>query len=171
MANRDEFYERPTEQAKWWREKPNLLAGKDILAGGSWMGVGKNGRFAALTNYREPQNIKADAPTRGLLVTDFIESAVSPAAYMEQIAEKGQAYNGFNLLVGSAAELWWYSNRGEKPVALSPGLYGMSNALLDTPWPKLTRVKAKLDHLAQAQTFDHEAALAALTDSEIFPDD
>ncbi len=171
IANRDEFYERPTEQARWWEEAPDLLAGKDVQAGGSWMAVGRNGRFAALTNFRDPKNLKPQAPTRGLLVTDFISSKKSPQEYLSPIHENGQAYNGFNLLVGGPEELWWYSNYGEKPIRLEPGTYGLSNALLDSPWPKLTHLKGKLEGLIQADTFDHEKALAALVDKNIAPDE
>lgn len=170
IANRDEFYERPTEQAHWWEEKPNILAGKDTRGGGTWMGVGRNGRFAALTNYREPQNIKKDAPTRGLLVTDYLEGEMPTEEYLAGIHEKGQAYNGFNLLTGGPEELWWYSNRGKEPKKLKPGIYGVSNALLDSPWPKLVSLKAKLAKLIEAEAFNHEIALGALVDKHIAPD-
>jgi uncharacterized protein with NRDE domain len=170
IANRDEFYARPTEQAHWWTDKPGILAGKDSQGGGTWMGVGRNGRFAALTNYREPQNIIAHAPTRGLLVTEYLEGNMSIENYLSGIHEKGQAYNGFNLLTGGPEELWWYSNRGEQPEKLEPGIYGVSNALLDSPWPKLVNLKGKLSNLMESRTFDHELALAALIDRSIAPD-
>jgi uncharacterized protein with NRDE domain len=170
IANRDEFYERPTEQAHWWENEPGLLAGKDVLAGGSWMGVGRNGRFAALTNYREPQNIKQHAPTRGLLVTDYILGNAPTEQYLNDIQENGQAYNGFNLLTGGPEELWWYSNRGKQPQKLEPGIYGVSNALLDSPWPKLVHLKEKLAKLLESDTFSHEKALDALVDKTIAPD-
>jgi uncharacterized protein with NRDE domain len=141
LANRDEFYQRPTTRADWWAEQPHLLAGKDLQAGGTWMGVTKTGRIAAITNFREPNNIKENAPSRGALVTDFLLANEAPIDYLNRIAQKGQAYNGFNLIVSDANSMAYYSNRGEKPEILAPGIYGLSNHLLDTPWPKVVKVK------------------------------
>lgn len=167
LANRDEFLDRPTQQAHWWNGD-NMLAGKDLKAGGSWMGVARNGRFAALTNVREPHNMKADAPSRGALVTDFLEGEMTAESYLEGVAEKGQAYNGFNLLVGTKDELWYYGNRGPAPQALKPGTYGLSNALLDTPWPKLATGKDAVDVWLTQPT--EAGALAILEDGKIYPD-
>jgi uncharacterized protein with NRDE domain len=174
IANRDEFYQRPTLQAHWWKDEPHILAGKDVQAGGSWMGVNRKGRFAALTNIREPQNIKSDAPSRGHLVTDYLREQARESAegYMGKISEKGQAYNGFNLLVGGPEELWWYANRVEAPQQLEPGLYGLSNALLDTPWPKVEKGKAQLQQLlGNGEAFSHEQALFSLKNPELAPDE
>ncbi|MFK7969218.1 MAG: NRDE family protein [Bacteroidia bacterium] len=168
LANRDEFLGRPTQQAHWWEDQ-SIFAGKDLKAGGSWMGVARNGRFAALTNVREPNNIKADAPSRGALVTDFLNGSESPEAYLNRVAEKGQAYNGFNLLVGTADNLWYYGNRGPAPQALEPGTYGLSNDLLDTPWPKLVSGREKLE--AWFDERSEAAAFSILQDPHIYPDD
>ena len=168
LANRDEFLARPTREAHWWEEE-NILAGKDLKAGGSWLGVSRGGRFAALTNVREPHNIKADAPSRGALVTDFLTSAISPEAYLDQIAAKGQAFNGFNLLVADHDSLWYYGNRGEAPQPLSPGVYGLSNALLDTPWPKLETGKEALANWLVKP--NEQEAFNILQDPHIYPDE
>jgi uncharacterized protein with NRDE domain len=144
-ANRDEFYERPTARAGWWLDHPEVLAGRDLLSGGTWMGVTRGGRFAAVTNVREPGKTRADAPSRGALVRDFLISTMSTRAYLEALAASSQAYNGFNLLVAAEGELWWFSNRSEEaPRWLEPGFYGLSNGSLDSPWPKVEAGKRAL---------------------------
>ncbi len=171
IANRDEFYKRPTTQADWWESDPNLLAGRDLVAGGSWLAVGRNGRFSGLTNYRDPNNILPDAPTRGLLVTDFVQGTTSAGAYLDALHSTGQLYNGFNILVGDGDELWHYSNQAGAPAKLAPGIYGVSNAVLDTPWPKVVEGKEKLAHLLQSPQIDVEMAFEALNDPHIAPDE
>jgi uncharacterized protein with NRDE domain len=137
-ANRDEFYARPTRPMHWWQEPPGLLAGRDLRSGGTWMGVTRAGRFAVVTNVREPGRTRRDAPSRGLLVTDVLTTHSSPPAFMERLADDGDRYNGFNLVAGTGGGLWAYSNRSRRPpVAIPPGVHGLSNALLDTPWPKV----------------------------------
>ena len=149
-SNRDEFFNRPTALADWWQPQPGgsaILGGRDLQAGGTWMGVTRTGRFAALTNFRAPNEKNPLAPSRGPLVSDFLASTVSPKAYLETLAQDAAGYNGFSLLAGDLAskQLWLYSNRsGYAPQALGPGIYGLSNALLDTPWPKLLNVRDRL---------------------------
>jgi uncharacterized protein with NRDE domain len=152
-ANRDEFYGRPTEPAHWWPEAPRILAGRDTERGGTWLGVTKGGRFAALTNYRDPSAAAArapGAPSRGWLVRDFLEAEVPASEYLEALAAgRAAAYEGFNLLLGELGgpepALWYYSPRaGAAPERLAAGVYGLSNALLDTPWPKVRTGKAAL---------------------------
>ncbi|MEZ4884580.1 MAG: NRDE family protein [Chitinophagales bacterium] len=146
-ANRDEFYERPTAKAHWWESHPNLLAGKDLKGGGTWLGVSKSGRFAALTNYRDLQHIRTDAPTRGALVTDFlVNDDVSAMEYLHSIPND-EAYNGYNLLLYENEKLFWHSNVSGESRQLKAGIYGVSNALLDTPWPKVENGKAFLKDL------------------------
>ncbi|MEZ4686053.1 MAG: NRDE family protein [Bacteroidia bacterium] len=171
LANRDEFLDRPAQPAHWWEGNGgnDMLAGKDLKAGGSWLGLSRNGRFAALTNVREPHNIKADAPSRGDLVTDFLQGNIHPGEYLEKVAEKGQAYNGFNLLVGGPEELWYFGNRGPAPQKLQPGTYGLSNWLLDTPWPKLVSGKAELEALLPE--ISEEKAISVLKNPTTYPDD
>ncbi|MFL9925990.1 NRDE family protein [Herbaspirillum lusitanum] len=150
-ANRDEFYARPAANAGWWNDYPKIFAGRDLQGGGTWLGVTRDGRFAALTNVRSPSDRRMDAPTRGSLVADYLAGDMSPADYIAAIAPHSDRFNGFNLLVGNRETLLWYSNRGGddarngKP--LDYGVYGLSNALLDTPWPKVTRAKAQFASL------------------------
>lgn len=150
-ANRDEYRDRPTAPVAWWGDHPDLLAGRDLSAGGTWMGVTRQGRFAALTNYREPHCVYPRGPSRGLLVTDFLMGSASPEVYLTAIAARVRRYNGFNLVVGDLQNgLFYYGNRGpdsesrNAPRRLVPGLYGLSNHRLDTPWPKVLRGKAML---------------------------
>ena len=143
-ANRDEFYERPTQRASFWPDAPGVLAGRDLLHGGTWLGVTRAGRFAAVTNYRDPAAKLDGAPSRGALVKDFLAGAQSPADYARAIDARAAAYNGFNLLVGDARGLYYLSNRGGPPRELPAGVYGLSNHLLDTPWPKVERGKKAL---------------------------
>lgn len=143
-ANRDEFYNRRTEAAHFWKDNPDILGGRDLEASGTWMAMNKhNGRIAFVTNYRDPFNINPTAPSRGQLVSDFLTGQDSPKEYLEKIERGGLEYNGFNLMVGSAVELWYYSNYGKGIQKLDAGSYGLSNHLLDTPWPKVTKVKER----------------------------
>ena len=144
-ANRDEFYARATAPLGFWRDSPGVLAGRDLEAGGTWMGVSRSGRFAAITNYRDPNGIVPGAPSRGQLVCDFLAGRDEPPRYLERLVGDGERYNGFNLLVGDGAELWYYSNRAAEPKSLDAGVYGLSNHVLDSPWPKVERGKRGLE--------------------------
>jgi uncharacterized protein with NRDE domain len=170
-TNRDELYARPTAPAAFWGDAPELLAGRDLRSGGTWMGITRGGRFSALTNVRELPFPAPDAPSRGHLVSDFLRGRESPEAYLAALSSRAEAYPGFNLLVGEGAELWHLSNRAPGARALSPGVYGVSNALLDTPWPKVERGKAALrEALAGGGEVDPEALFRVLSESEPFPD-
>lgn len=169
-SNRDEFYERPTAPASFWDEAPQVLAGRDLKGGGTWMGLTRMGRFAALTNHRDLHNLKEDAPTRGALVADFLTGDEQPMAYLEALAPEADRYNGFNLLVGNAHDLYSFSNVDPVIRKLTPGLYGLSNAVLDTPWPKVERGKEKLQAWLQAEEIDEEALLDLLADTQTAPD-
>jgi uncharacterized protein with NRDE domain len=131
-ANRDEFHSRPASSAAFWTDRPAILAGRDLQAQGTWMGVSRAGKFAAVTNYRGAREPSA-AESRGALVTRYLENGEAPGHYMENVARRAQAYSGFNLLAADDAELWWMSNRGGEPRRLEPGIYGLGNALLDSP--------------------------------------
>jgi uncharacterized protein with NRDE domain len=158
-ANRDEFFRRTAEPIGWWRDAPGVLAGRDLLGGGTWLGLSRDGRFAALTNYRAPHEMRADAPTHGTLVSDWLNGSppgsvnsthATPLEYLHHVARTGDNYNGFNLLVGdwTRRELGWYCNRSNiAPTLLAPGTHGISNAVLDTPWPKLVNKRAELGAL------------------------
>src|SRR5690349_21104683 len=148
-ANRDEFYARKTAAAEFWNDHPNILAGRDLEAGGTWMGVTKSGRISMLTNYRDLRNLKTGAPSRGHLVSRFLETDEGPFDYMQGVEKKASAYNGFNLIVGDANELCYFSNYGNAIQRLAPGFYGLSNHLLDSPWPKVLRGKKKIAPLIE----------------------
>lgn len=169
-ANRDEFYERPSVPADFWEDQPQVLAGRDLKEGGTWLGVTKKGKFAAITNYRDPSTFKSDAPSRGKLVSSYISRNQDPGDYLKKISSHTNKYNGFNLLLGDDNDLFVFSNRGEKQ-KLKTGIYGLSNHLLNSPWPKVTRsmkmLKAALDEKGAAL---EEALFAMLADRHIPPD-
>ena len=167
-ANRDEFYKRPTVGAHWWESKPNVLAGRDLKGGGTWLGVSKSGKFATLTNYRDLQHMRKDAPTRGALVTDYLENdELTAMAYLQSI-ENDEAFNGYNLLLYENGQLFWHSNVSAKTEELESGIYGLSNAQLDTPWPKVLRGKQFLQKWMQKDfpNLDAEEAFAYLQNRE-----
>ena len=143
-ANRDEFYARPTAPAGWWQDSPRVLAGRDLREGGTWMGVTRDGRFAAVTNVREPQAYRVGAPSRGHLVGNFLLSRAPSLGYAAGLMPIAPMFNGFNLLLFDGVTLAWFSNRGTGARTLPPGVYGLSNALLDTPWPKVVLGKDDL---------------------------
>jgi uncharacterized protein with NRDE domain len=170
-ANRDEYYDRPSVPAAFWKDSPGLLAGRDLRAGGTWLGITTKGRITAITNYRDPASLKTHAPSRGMLVTDFLLGKESPVAYLERIDQKAGEYNGFNLIVGDKDELYWYSNRGDGARSLSPGIYGVSNRLLDTPWPKVTHAKEALKKILSTENDpDPETIFHLLVDRSIADD-
>jgi uncharacterized protein with NRDE domain len=170
-ANRDEFYDRPTAPAAFWPDAPSVLAGRDLKAGGTWFGIDRQGRFAAVTNYRQGER-EAPAPrSRGRLVSDFLTSAVPAVGYVEQVQADFELYNGFNLIVGDSNAVYYYSNREGRVRALGRGLYGLSNHLLDTAWPKVTSAKTALGALLNTQGVDLTADLFELLSSRHRPPD
>jgi uncharacterized protein with NRDE domain len=170
-ANRDEFYNRPTAPLDFWPDRPDILAGRDLKNGGTWMGVHRKGRWAAITNYRDPAFQRNGAPSRGMLVRDFIAGSTPAAGYLEDLTAAGDRYNGFNLLLGDATGLWYYSNRGQSPVKLLPGFYGLSNHLLDTNWPKIRKSREALQGLVENdRRFEVEAVFEVLSDQTPAPD-
>ena len=164
-ANRDEFFERPSLPAAYWDDRPGILAGRDLTARGTWLGVTRSGRFASITNYRNPAERRDDAPSRGQLVTDFLASADPPAAHFAGVARRAQQYNGFSMLAADARSLAFYSNRDGGVREVEAGVHGLSNHLLDTPWPKVAKGKERLGDLL-SRRFDHEAYLEMLGDTE-----
>lgn len=155
-ANRDEFYARPTRSSGFWEEHPNLLAGKDLELGGTWMGLSRSGRFAAVTNYRDPGKTKPAPYSRGDLPLHFLTGQKQPQAYLEDLRSRADDYAGFNLLVGDRQSLWYLTNSTqEPPQQLQPGIYGLSNARLDTPWPKVTLGKTKLQQVIDKGKVSH----------------
>ena len=138
-ANRDEFYQRESAQLAFWHDKPFIAGGRDLEQAGTWMAVTTTGRFAAVTNYREVADKPESARSRGLLITDFLESCSDIADFSAELTRHAQCYSGYNLIYGQLPDrLFYFSNRSAgKPVTLSPGIYALSNHLLDTPWPKV----------------------------------
>jgi uncharacterized protein with NRDE domain len=151
-ANRDEFYDRPTAPAAFWSDAPSVLAGRDLKAGGTWLGVDRRGRFAAVTNYRQGSR-ESEAPrSRGHLVSDFLTGSADPREYVERVERDAQLYNGFNLIAGTPRELFYYSNRDGQARSLERGIYGLSNHLLDSDWPKVTSAKSGLSALLEERS-------------------
>ncbi|RPJ78051.1 MAG: NRDE family protein [Deltaproteobacteria bacterium] len=170
-ANRDEFFNRPAKPLEFWTDDPSVLAGKDLVGGGTWLGVTRSIRFAAITNFRDPYGLQKNAPTRGNLVRDFLCSQVSPEEYIKQIQNTGHQYNGFSLLVGVKDTLLYYSNRSSTIISVPKGFHGLSNHLLNTPWPKITTGKAKLKPIFSQPEIDIEATFQVLGDSDSPPPD
>lgn len=171
-ANRDEFHARRTAGAGFWPDHPSVLAGRDLEAGGTWLGVSRDGaggyKFAALTNYRDPARHRPDAPSRGRLVADFLAGDRCIDAYLDDL--NPAEYNGFNLLLGDGRRLVASGNVGTERHPLAPGIYGLSNALLDTPWPKVGAGKTALE-AALSRLPDETGLWRLLRDDTIHPDD
>lgn len=168
-ANRDEFRARPAMPAHWWGKHPELLAGRDLEAGGTWMGLTRGGRFAALTNYRDPSQHRPGAPSRGALVRDALLADDDAGATLAAIAARSADYAGFNLLVGDGERLGIHESMSGAVRLLDPGIYGLSNHLLDTAWPKVERARAAFA-VALPSLPDERAMLAALRDTTMAPD-
>ncbi len=170
-ANRDEFYDRPTLAAAAWEDAPAIFAGRDLVGGGTWLGVSQSRRFAAVTNYRDPKAAKGSR-SRGELVSGFLSSEVPIGEYLEGIAGAASEFSGFNLIVGEShtagIEAAYFSNREGRVRRLGPGVYGLSNHLLDTPWPKVRRAK---DLFLAVAAEDDEALFELLSDRTFASDD
>ncbi|MCW9707560.1 NRDE family protein [Fodinibius salsisoli] len=171
VANRDEAYNRPTRGADFWPEHPNILAGKDLKAGGTWMGINQSGHFAAITNYRDPQISKTNPPSRGQLVLNYLTDNTDPITYLQNKAPETDRYMGFNLLVGTPHKMGYYSNQQQNIRNLGPGLYGLSNHLLDTPWPKTKQSKEQLEMLIEQDKISEESLFKLLSDDTEAPED
>lgn len=167
-ANRDEFHERPTQEAHWWPDRPDILGGRDLLAGGTWFAVSRRGRIALVTNDRDAEPKHGKLPSRGLLVSGFLESTLAPLDYFEGV--DASAYAGFNLIAGGDG-LAYLSNRDGGAQPLAAGIYGLSNAQLDTPWDKVRRSKVRLSRLIDEDGVDETALFRLLADRERAPVD
>ena len=172
-ANRDEFYKRPTREAQFWEEEgyPDILAGKDLEAGGTWMGINKAGNWSALTNYRDFSFHKENPPSRGDLVMDYLKLSSNAEEYIDKIKSNAALYNGFNILVGDDEHLLHYSNFSKTVTAIEPGIHGVSNALLDTPWVKLEQAKADLKKVVAQTEIDTEELFLLLKNDQRAPDE
>jgi uncharacterized protein with NRDE domain len=170
-ANRDEFYERPSSPADFWEDAPQILAGKDLKEGGTWLGITREGKFAAITNYRDLAAFKINAQSRGKLVSRYISGNQNADNYLEETSRQAGEYNGFNLILGDKNNLFAFSNREEKQ-KLNAGIYGLSNHLLDTPWPKVRKAKKELKRALNKKGAALEDTLfALLSDRRVAPDD
>jgi len=161
-ANRDEFHQRPSRPLQWWPDEPDLLAGRDLQAGGTWLAIGRNGRFATVTNFREHQRKMPGLLSRGKLVTDFVGGSSQAEQFAASV--EGKRYAGFSLLTTDGDDLWYGSNRGDEPKALAPGVYGLSNASLDTPWAKVVRSRDGLQSLIESGNVNETTLLRLLGD-------
>ena len=165
MGNRDEFLDRPTASAHFWEDAPNILAGRDLREKGTWLGITTKGGLAALTNFRNPSGRKQNAISRGLLVSEFLRNEGNPPKYAESLAHGAHNYNEFNLLFGDHRQLYFLSNRETEPRILGTGVYGLSNHLLDTPWPKVVRGKTALQEtLSSEKNLTSEVLFEILAD-------
>jgi uncharacterized protein with NRDE domain len=167
-ANRDEFYDRASSPADFWEDAPQVLAGRDLKKGGTWLGITRQGKFAATTNYRDPASLKTDAQSRGLLVSNFLCGSQSADKYLENISQQSGKYNGYNLILMDKNGLYAFSNRGDKQ-KLGAGIYGLSNHLLNTPWPKVLRARKKIKEIMNEKSAALEEGLFALLSDRHFP--
>ena len=168
IANRDEYYARPSLDAHWW-EDADVFAGRDLEAGGTWLGVNRRGRFAAVTNVREPGGMTPGKRTRGALTRDYLAGTESALAYLQDLGSHDQEYAGFNLLLGDGDSLWFYSNREREPRRIEAGVYGISNGRFDEPWPKLKSGRAELAAQLDGD-IDHRQLMEILTDHRVAAD-
>lgn len=168
-ANRDEFHLRPTQKAGWWPDYPELLAGRDLQAGGTWLGVTRSGRFATITNYREQSFTRGSYRSRGALVSDFLLGVQSPDQFSTEV--DGDGYAGFNLLTADVQSMSYVSNRGDAMADMPPGIYGLSNASLDTAWSKVNRSKAQLRGLIDSDNVNETTLLRILADRQTATED
>jgi len=166
LANRDEFYNRPTAAAESWKECPEMFAGRDLVSGGTWFGA-CNDRWATVTNIREGVRNQEhhNSKSRGWLVRNYLQGDLSPDNFFASIEATTDDFAGFNLLLGDSNEIWYSSNREASTRPLEPGIYGLSNHLLDTPWPKIVRAKESFSKLLSKSNFNDEEAFALLADT------
>ena len=171
-ANRDEFLDRETEPAGFWSDAPHLLAGRDRLAGGAWLGVTLSGKLAAVTNYRDPRMQVTDPPSRGTLVANYLrDETMSPADLRAHLLCRGDFYDGFNLIYGTISELHYFTNRGGSSGPITPGIHALSNHLLDTRWPKLVEAKNRLEAILQQDEPAVDEFVRAMADPAPFADE
>lgn len=171
IANRDEFFSRPTRAAQYWEDYPFILAGRDLEQGGTWMGITKQGKFAAVTNFREPPLKKTGKTSRGLLVSDYLTGRESPLDYLSGITKRLDQYDAFNLIVGDSTELYFLGSRKGDVEKLTQGIYGISNGELDCPWPKVKKGKARLSNeIANNNELDPERLMRILAETGIADD-
>lgn len=164
-ANRDEFHHRPAQALHWWQDKPTVLAGRDLQAGGTWLGASRSGRIATVTNYREDKHKRRGLRSRGEIVTAFLIDNDNPETFSKSI--DGDIYAGFSLLTVEGNDLCYVSNRGDAAMLLPPGIYGLSNAALDTPWPKLRRTRDAFSRMIEAGDANETSLMRVMSDRQV----
>jgi uncharacterized protein with NRDE domain len=170
-ANRDEMYTRPAAPLGFWEQSPGLLAGRDLEAGGTWLGLTRGGRFAALTNFRERSRDSREAPSRGTLVAEFLLGREEAASFLDRLRAEGRRFRGFSMVFGTVDRLFYFSNREQRSGPLAPGIYGLSNGPLDSPWPKVSRGKERLRAALAGPSSQLRAGLfTLLSDRSAAPD-
>jgi len=170
-ANRDENYVRPSAPARFWEDEPQILGGRDLEAGGTWLGVTRSGRLAALTNYYGPDEYAADKLSRGRLITDFLCGELSADGYLEHLQQTGEYYNGFGLVFYDKSGFHYFTNRGPSVPGISPGVHGLSNYLLDSHWPKVITVKKGLQAIIEkSDDINPEDLFTLLSNRTRYPD-
>ena len=171
-ANRDELYTRATAPAAFWHDQPQIYGGRDLEQGGSWLAITRSGRIAAVTNFRNGNAAKTSARSRGELVTNFLRGAQTAPEYANRVSKDAPSYNGFNLIAGDLDGLYYVSNRDSRVTAIAPGVHGLSNHLLNTPWPKVTHGKQTVTSLLNANAAElADSLFAALADHSRAPDE
>jgi uncharacterized protein with NRDE domain len=170
-ANRDEFYDRKTAAASYWQDHPQILGGRDLQASGTWLGMTRNGRICMVTNFRDPKNINPKAPSRGKLVTDFLLDTSSGEKYLSKLEGHAKKYNGFSLIAGTVDDLSYFSNYRDGVIILNSGLFGLSNHLLETPWPKVENGKNRIQLLLKSPAVKADELFDVLQDGALSPDE
>ncbi|MFD2761645.1 NRDE family protein [Lentibacillus juripiscarius] len=171
-ANRDEFYRRPTAPAGFWEDQPHILAGQDLEGMGTWLGITKSGRIAALTNYRDPNEEQHNKKSRGHIVRNFLESSTPAADFLTSLQQENRSYGGFNLIAGHPDQLYYCNNIHDDLYPVTAGTHALSNAFLDTPWPKTVKGKKELkNYITNNRTLSIDALFTILSDAEEAGDD
>jgi uncharacterized protein with NRDE domain len=170
-GNRDEFYDRPTAQATFWEDAPQILAGRDLLCSGTWLGVTRKGKIAVLANHREQQVIQTETRSRGLLVSDVLKDERPATEYLEELRRTSERYDGYSLIFGNARELYYFSNRGDVHAEIPPGIHGQGNDLLDVQWPKVVRATEGLGRILSSPADPAKEELFALMADRSIADD
>ncbi|MFJ7972881.1 NRDE family protein [Psychrobacillus sp. NPDC096389] len=171
-ANRDEFYDRKAEPAHFWKDAPNLLAGRDLVGLGTWLGMTKEGKFAALTNYRDPSAVGSGKVSRGEIVQKFLVGSLSSKEYLQSLNRDKEKYSGFNVIIGDAEKLYYYNNIEGEITEIIPGTHGLSNKFLNTAWPKVEKGRESLKAYSSSKMeLDVDELFTMMTDSEVARDE
>jgi uncharacterized protein with NRDE domain len=170
-ANRDEFYQRKTAPAHFWEDEPHIVGGRDLEANGTWMAMSRNGKISMVTNYRDLKNLKEQAPSRGQLVSDYLANGDEPNQYLEKISVNASAYNGFNLIVGNPDALYYFSNYKSSIEKIDTGIHGLSNHLLNTPWPKVEQGISEMKRALMQEKISSTVLFDLLRNETIAPDE